>query len=43
MSINKIKIKISVNPLLPGVAGLRCTVCNATKNELLTCSKVFPV
>ena len=29
-------LEISRGPLLTGVAGLQCTVCNATKNELLT-------
>ena len=29
-------LEISRSPLLTGVAGLQYTVCNATKNELLT-------
>ena len=29
-------LEISKSPLLTGVAGLQYTVCNATKNELLT-------
>ena len=29
-------LEISRSPLLTGVAGLPYTVCNATKNELLT-------
>ena len=29
-------LEISRSPLLTGVAGLQYTVCNATRNELLT-------
>ena len=29
-------LEISTSPLLTGVAGLQYSVCNATKNELLT-------
>ena len=29
-------LEISRSPLLTGITGLQCIVCNTTKNELLT-------